>query len=112
MAAIIGRPRLPTPRTLQRSLAYFSAKAVREAVKAEYRAGWAHRAGKIWVKIDTHQVPYWGRGKLMQFQKGWSGSDSRRLREYRVLLAVDTDTGAIITWSQARPKAPAERSAP
>lgn len=104
LAAIIGRPRLPTPQTLYRSLSYFSAKAMREAVETAYRAGLEHREGKIWVAIDTHQVPYWGRGKLVQFQKGWSGSHSRRLRGYRVLLAVDTDTGAIITFCPVRGK--------
>jgi hypothetical protein len=104
LAAIIGRPRLPTPQTLYRSLSYFSAKALREAVEAAYCAGLDHREGKIWVAIDTHQIPYWGRGKLTQFQKGWSGSHSRRLRGYRVLLAVDTDTGAIITFLLVRGK--------
>lgn len=104
LAAIIGRPRLPTPQTLYRSLSYFSAKALREAVEAAYRAELEHRQEKIWVAVDTHQIPYWGRGKLTQFQKGWSGSHSRRLRGYRVLLAVDTDTGAIITFLLVRGK--------
>src|SRR5947209_2066756 len=104
LAALIGRPRLPTPQTLYRSLAYFSAKAMRAAVEDAYRAALPHRTGKVWVAIDTHQVPYWGRGKLTQFQKGWSGSHSRRLRGYRVLLAVDTDTGAIITFCLVRGK--------
>jgi hypothetical protein len=104
LAAIIGRPQLPTPQTLYRSLAYFSAKAMRAAVEDAYRAALPHREGKIWVAIDTHQIPYWGRGKLIQFQKGWSGSHSRRLRGYRVLLAVDTDTGAIITFCLVRGK--------
>ena len=35
-------------------------------------------------------------------QKGWSGSHSRRLRGYRLDLAVDTDTGQIITFVVAR----------
>jgi hypothetical protein len=96
LAAIIGRPRLPTPQTLYRRLAYFSAKALRAAVEEAYLASLPPRTGKIWVALDTHQVPYWGRGKLVQFQQGWSGSHSRRLRGYRVALAVDTDTGAII----------------
>ena len=69
-----------------------------------YLATLPHREGKIWVAVDTHQIPYWGRGKLTQFQKGWSGSHSRRLRGYRVLLAVDTDTGAIITFLLVRGK--------
>lgn len=104
LAAIIGRPRLPTPRTLYRSLAYFSAHALRQAVQDAYLATLPHRTGKVWVAVDTHQIPYWGRGKLTQFQKGWSGSHSRRLRGYRVLLAVDTDTGAIITFLLVRGK--------
>jgi len=60
--------------------------------------------GRVWVAVDTHQVPYWGRGKLGQFQKGWSGSHSRRLRGYRLLLAVDTETGQVITFALARGK--------
>ena len=104
LAAIIGRPRLPTPRTLYRSLAYYSAHALRQAVQDAYLATLPHRTGKIWVAVDTHQIPYWGRGKLTQFQEGWSGSHSRRLRGYRVLLAVDTDTGAIITFLLVRGK--------
>jgi hypothetical protein len=104
LAAIIGRHRLPTPRTLYRSLAYFSAHALRQAVQDAYLATLAHRSGKVWAAVDTHQIPYWGRGKLTQFQKGWSGSHSRRLRGYRVLLAVDTDTGAIITFLLVRGK--------
>jgi hypothetical protein len=104
LAAIISRPQLPTSPTLSRSLAYFSAHALRAAVQDAYRATLPHREGKIWVAVDTHQIPYWGRGKLQQFQKGWSGSHSRRLRGYRVLLAVDTDTGAIITFVLVRGK--------
>lgn len=104
LAAIIGRHRLPTPRTLYRSLAFFSAHALRQAVQDAYRATLPHRSGKVWAAVDTHQIPYWGRGKLTQFQKGWSGSHSRRLRGYRVLLAVDTDTGAIITFLLVRGK--------
>src|SRR5947209_3069738 len=104
LAAIIGRPQLPTPRTLYRSLAYYSAHALRQAVQDAYLATLPHRSGKIWAAVDTHQIPYWGRGKLTQFQKGWSGSHSRRLRGYRVLLAVDTDTGAIITFLLVRGK--------
>ncbi len=104
LAAIIGHPHLPTPRTLYRSLAYFSAHTLRQSVQDAYLATLPHRPGKIWAAVDTHQIPYWGRGKLQQFQKGWSGSHSRRLRGYRVLLAVDTDTGAIITFVLVRGK--------
>jgi len=104
LAAIIGRHRLPTPRSLYRSLASFSAHALRQAVQDASLATLSHRTGKVWVAVDTQQIPYWGRGKLIQFQKGWSGSHSRRLRGYRVLLAVDTDTGAIITFLLVRGK--------
>jgi hypothetical protein len=73
-------------------------------VEAAYRAGLEHREGKIGVAVDTHQIPSSGRGKLGRFQKGWSGSHSRRLRGYQVRLAVDTDTGQIITCCLVRGK--------
>lgn len=104
LAALIGRHRLPSDQTLYRSLAYFSAKALRRAVEEAYLDSRALLGGRVWVAVDTHQVPYWGRGKLTQFQKGWSGSHSRRLRGYRLLLAVDTDTGQVITFALARGK--------
>ena len=104
LAALIGRHRLPGDQTLYRSLAYFSAKALRRAVEETYLRSRSPVPGKVWVAVDTHQVPYWGRGKLGQFQKGWSGSHSRRLRGYRLLLAVDTETGQVITFALARGK--------
>lgn len=96
LAALIGRHRLPSDQTLYRSLASFSAKALRRAVEDAYLQSRSVLPGTVWVAVDTHQVPYWGRGKLGQFQKGWSGSHSRRLRGYRLLLAVDTETGQVI----------------
>jgi hypothetical protein len=102
LPALLGCPAVPTPRTLYRSLAYFPAKAVREAVEAAYRAELPRRSGRVWVAIDAHQLPYWGRGRKERFQKGWSGSHGRRLRGYRLYLAVDTDTGQIITYLLAR----------
>ena len=72
------------------------------AVEAAYLAELPRRAGRVWAALDAHQVPYWGRGKLGRFQKGWSGSHSRRLRGYRLYLAVDTDTGQVITFLLAR----------
>jgi hypothetical protein len=36
LAAIIGRPQFPAPRTLYRSLAYYSAHALRLAVQGAY----------------------------------------------------------------------------
>lgn len=104
LAALIGRHRLPSDQTLYRSLTYFSAKALRRAVEEAYLRSRSTVVGRVWAAVDTHQVPYWGRGKLDQFQKGWSGSHSRRLRGYRLLLAVDTDTGQVITFALARGK--------
>jgi hypothetical protein len=102
LAALLGRSRVPTAQTLHRSLRYFAAKAVRRAVEAAYRAELPRRRGRIWAALDAHQVPSWGRGKLDRFEKGWSGSHSRRLRGYRLYLAVDTDTGQVITCLLAR----------
>ena len=62
-----------------------------------YRTELPRRVGRIWVAIDAHQAPYWGRGQLGRFQKGWSGSHGRSLRGYRVFMAVDTDTGQVLT---------------
>jgi hypothetical protein len=63
LAALVGLTRLPTPQTLHRSLAYFTAHALRAAVEAAYLAELPHRTGRIWAALDAHQLPYWGRGK-------------------------------------------------
>src|SRR3712207_3485197 len=89
LAALLGCQRLPDPRTLHRSLAYFAAHDVRAAVEAAYLAELPRRTGRVWVAIDAHQVPYWGRGKSARFQKGWAGAQGRPLRGYRLDLAVD-----------------------
>lgn len=102
LPALLGCRRLPSPRTLYRSLGRYSAKGLRAAVEAAYLAELPHRAGRVWAALDAHQVPYWGRGRLARFQKGWSGSHSRRLRGYRLYLAVDTETGQVITFALAR----------
>jgi hypothetical protein len=102
LAALLGRSRAPTAQTLHRSLRYFAAKAVRQAVEAAYLAELPRRRGRVWAALDAHQVPYWGRGKLDRFEKGWSGSHSRRLRGYRLYLAVDADTGQVITFALTR----------
>ena len=102
LAALLGRARLPSTTTLYRSLRYFSAHAVRGAVEVAYLAELPHRTGRVWVALDSHQAPYWGRGQLERFQKGWSGTHSRRLRGYRVYLAVDTSTGQVITFLLVR----------
>jgi hypothetical protein len=111
LAALLGRSRAPTARTLHRSLGYFPAKAVRAAVEAAYLAELPRRAGRVWAAVDAHQVPYWGRGKLARFEKGWSGSHSRRLRGYRLYPAVDTDTGQVITFALTRGRARDARQA-
>ena len=105
LAALLGRPRLPCAQTLHRSLGHFAAHDVRAAVEAAYRAALPRRAGRIWAAVDGHQVPYWGRGRRERFQKGWSGNHGRRLRGYRLYLAVDTDTGQVITFVLARGRA-------
>jgi hypothetical protein len=98
LAALLGLARLPTPQTLHRSLTYFSAHAMRAAVEAAYRAELPRRSGRIWVALDSHQVPYWGRTHRDRLRKGWSGKHSRVLRGYRLYLATDTDTGQVITF--------------
>jgi hypothetical protein len=102
LAALLGRDGLPTAETLRRSLRYFPAQAVRRAVEAAYLAELPRRPGRVWVALDSHQLPYWGRGKRDALRKGWSGTHSRRLRGYRLYLAVDTDTGQIVTVALLR----------
>jgi hypothetical protein len=102
LAALLGRPRLPAAETLRRGLRAFSPKGLREAVEAAYRAELPRRAGRGWVALDTHQVPYWDRGRLGRFTKGWSGTHRRRLRGYRLFLVVDADTGQVVTFVLAR----------
>jgi hypothetical protein len=98
LAALLGRARLPCGKTLVRSLAYFPARSIRAAVEVAYQAERPHRAGRVWAALDAHQVPYWGRGQKARFFKGWSGNHGRSLRGYRLFLAIDTDTGQIITF--------------
>jgi Transposase DDE domain len=98
LAALLGRERLPSATTLHRSLRRFSAQAVRAAVEAAYQAELPRRAERVWVSLDSHQLPYWGRGQRDRFQKGWAGNHGRRLRGYRLYLAVDTATGQILTF--------------
>ncbi len=102
LAALLGTERLPSPRTLLRSLHSFPARAVRAAVEASYHAEAPRRVGRVWAAVDAHQLPYWGREQTARMQKGWSGGYNRRLRGYRLYLAVDTSTGQIITLLLAR----------
>jgi hypothetical protein len=101
-AALLGVDHLPTAQTLHRALAYFSAHDLRAALEAAYRAELPRRAGRIWAALDSHQVPYWGRGQRDRLRKGWSGAHGRCLRGYRLYLAVDTDTGQVITFALLR----------
>jgi DDE family transposase len=105
LTALLGRSRLPAAQTLHRSLDSFSARDIRAAVEAAYLAELPRRTGSVWVAVDAHQIPYWGRGQRARFQKGWSGNHSRRLRGYRLYLAVDTDTGQVLTFLLARGRA-------
>src|SRR3954466_5033263 len=98
LVALLGVDRLPTAQTLHRALTYFAAHDVRAAVEAPYRAELPRRAGRIWAALDSHQLPYRGRGRRGRLRKGWSGAHGRCLRGYRLYLAVDTDTGQIITF--------------
>ena len=98
LAALLGINRLPSGETLRRSLAYFPPPALRQAVEAVYLAELPQRRGRVWAALDAHQLPYWGRGQKDRLSKGWPGSHSRALRGYRLYLAVDTDTGQIITF--------------
>ena len=70
LPALLGCPALPTARTLSRSLASFPAKGAREAVEAAYQAELPRRSGRVWVAIDAHQLPFWGRGQKQRFQYG------------------------------------------
>ena len=102
LAALLGLERLPSAKTLREALRRFPAAAVRAAAEDAYRAELGRRSGAVWVAVDAHQLPYWGRGKPDRFQKGWSGSHSRRLRGYRLYLAVDCDSGQVVTFLLGR----------
>jgi hypothetical protein len=106
LTALLGRERLPSATTLYRSLRRFPAQAVRAAVEAAYQAELSRRTERVWVSLDSHQLPYWGRGRRGRFRKGWAGQHGRRLRGYRLYLAVDTATGQIITYVLALGNAP------
>ena len=98
LAALLGLARLPTPETLRRSLAYFPGQALRRAVETTYLAELPRRSGRVWAALDAHQLPSWGRTQSGRLRKGWSGSQNRRVRGYRLYLAVDTATGQVITY--------------
>jgi hypothetical protein len=69
-----------------------------QAVEAAYQADLPARPGGQWVALDSHQVPYWGRGQGQRLRKGWSGQHGRLLRGYRLYLATDTTTGQVVTF--------------
>jgi hypothetical protein len=100
--ALLGEVRLPSARTLLRSVDHFPAHALRAAVEASYQAEVPRRSGRVWAAVDAHHLPYWGRGGRARIAKGWSGGHNRRLRGYRLYLAVDTATGQIITFVLTR----------
>ena len=102
LAALLGVERLPTAQTLHRALAYFAAHDLRAALEAAYLAELPRRPGRVWAALDSHQLPYWGRGQRERLRKGWSGAHGRCLRGYRLYLAVDTDTGQLITFALLR----------
>ena len=106
LAALLGLARLPTPETLRRSLAYFPAQVLRRAVETTYLAELPRRSGRVWAALDAHQLPYWGRARSGRLCKGWSGSQNRRVRGYRLYLAVDTATGQVITYLLLRGDTP------
>jgi hypothetical protein len=106
LAAMLGRERLPSATTLYRSLRRFPAQAVRAAVEAAYQTELGRHTERVWVSLDSHQLPYWGRGQRDRFQKGWAGNHGRRLRGYRLYLAVDTATGQIVTFLLATGNTP------
>src|SRR5688500_16046840 len=62
LAELVGLPALPSAQTLLRGLGRLPARALRAAVEAAYAAELGRRAGRVWVAIDAHQLPYWGRG--------------------------------------------------
>jgi Transposase DDE domain len=106
LAALLGLARLPTPETLRRSLAYFPGQALRRAVETTYLAALPRHSGRVWAALDAHQLPYWGRSQSGRLRKGWSGSQNRRMRGYRLYLAVDTATGQVITYLLLRGDTP------
>ena len=61
---------MPTGETLRRSLAYFPTQAVLRAVEAAYVAELGRRPERIWAALDSHQLPYWGRGQRERLRKG------------------------------------------
>jgi hypothetical protein len=102
LAALLRVDRLPTAQTLHRALAYFSAHDVRAAVEASYLTELPRRAGRIWAALDSHHLPYWGRGQRDRLRKGWSGHHGRCWRGYRLYLAVDTATGRVLIFALLR----------
>jgi hypothetical protein len=99
---LIGRDRPPSTSTLLRALCHFSAHAVRRAVETSYLATLEGSCGRLWVSLDSHQMPYYGRLRRDQFLKGWSGNHSRALRGYRLYLAVEVNTGQVVTFLLVR----------
>jgi hypothetical protein len=102
LLGVLGQEQRPNSSPLLRSLRYFSAHDLRHAVQTSYTATLEQRSGRIWVSLDSHQIPYYGRQQRDQFQRGWAGQHGRALRGYRLYLAVDTATGQSITFLLVR----------
>jgi hypothetical protein len=77
------------------------------AVEDAYLAALPRREGKIWVAIDTHQIPYWGRGKLIQFQIGRSPVVGNHVSATMARRAGDRGD-----QERARPRSSGQLSAP
>jgi hypothetical protein len=101
LTALLGR-RLPSATSLRRSLHRVSARAIRQATEAANLAELPRPPDRVWVAVDAHQIPYWGRGQRRRFRKGWAGGRSRSLRGYRLSVAVDCATGQVITFALVR----------
>jgi hypothetical protein len=62
--------RLPTPRTLSRSLAYLTTQALTAAFEASYLVELPRRSGRVWAALDAHHLLYWDLGKTAHFTPG------------------------------------------
>lgn len=96
LAVLVGLTALPCSKTLARSLSRCAVRPIRRALEDQYLTT-VPKHDRRWVALDTHQVPFWGRILANRFRRGWSGARSRSLRGYRLVLAVDTHTGHVIT---------------
>jgi hypothetical protein len=105
-----------TNHSLRRRKFSFAARDVRRAVEAAYLAELPQRTGRVWAAIDAHQVPYWARGQLGRFQRGWAGTRGRPLRGYWLHApappgaAVSQHAGELGGEDSQRPLVPAREA--